>query len=255
MPGYREVARCARCGSLVDAQILSRSKCSKCGQDLSSCAQCVHFDPGARFECTQADHRAGVAQGRRQRVPVLHRRGRPGSAKPHLRSATTRLSRLARARRSTISSSFKHAQTRTRTTTASSQATRTVRVTIPVWLSCRSRRTGAEAASVRHHKPVTLLLFTQTIGGSESGVVAKQVLDEVAHLNDKITVVEKNFILDRRRSRTVRRRQVAGDRRALRRAGHAHALLRRADRLRVRPAGRGRAAGGHRKGRTAGRDA
>lgn len=45
-------------------------------------------------------------------------------------------------------------------------------------------------------KPVTLLLFTQAIGGSESGVVAKQVLDEVARLNDKITVVEKNFVLD-----------------------------------------------------------
>jgi len=45
-------------------------------------------------------------------------------------------------------------------------------------------------------KPVSLLLFTQAIGGSESGVVAKQVLDEVARLNDKITVVEKNFVLD-----------------------------------------------------------
>src|SRR5918993_4608922 len=43
---------------------------------------------------------------------------------------------------------------------------------------------------------VSLLLFTQTIGGSESGPVAKQVLDEVASLNDKITVVEKNFVLD-----------------------------------------------------------
>ena len=53
MPGYRQVARCARCGSLVDAQIMSLSKCAKCGQDLRSCAQCVHFDPGARWECTQ----------------------------------------------------------------------------------------------------------------------------------------------------------------------------------------------------------
>jgi hypothetical protein len=53
MPGYREVARCARCGSLVDAKVFSRSKCHKCSQDLRSCAQCVHFDPGARFECTQ----------------------------------------------------------------------------------------------------------------------------------------------------------------------------------------------------------
>jgi alkyl hydroperoxide reductase subunit AhpF len=45
-------------------------------------------------------------------------------------------------------------------------------------------------------KPVTVLLFTQAIGGSESGVVAKQVLGEVARLNDKITVEEKSFVLD-----------------------------------------------------------
>jgi alkyl hydroperoxide reductase subunit AhpF len=45
-------------------------------------------------------------------------------------------------------------------------------------------------------RPVTLLLFTQTFGGSESGPVARQVLDEVARLNGQITVVEKNFVLD-----------------------------------------------------------
>ena len=44
--------------------------------------------------------------------------------------------------------------------------------------------------------PVSLLLFTQTIGGSEGGPVAKQVLDEVASLNDHISVVEKTFVLD-----------------------------------------------------------
>lgn len=45
-------------------------------------------------------------------------------------------------------------------------------------------------------KPVSLLLFTQTFGGSESGTVAKSILDEIAGLSDKITVVEKNFVLD-----------------------------------------------------------
>ena len=45
-------------------------------------------------------------------------------------------------------------------------------------------------------KRVDVMLFTQAIGGSESGSVARQVLDEVARLNDKITVVEKNFVLD-----------------------------------------------------------
>lgn len=45
-------------------------------------------------------------------------------------------------------------------------------------------------------KPVSLLLFTQTIGGSETGLVARQVLDELAALHDNIAVVEKNFVLD-----------------------------------------------------------
>lgn len=45
-------------------------------------------------------------------------------------------------------------------------------------------------------KRVDVLLFTQAIGGSESGSVARQVLDEVAGLNDHIAIVEKNFILD-----------------------------------------------------------
>ena len=45
-------------------------------------------------------------------------------------------------------------------------------------------------------KRVDVLLFTQTIGGSESGLIAKQVVDEVASLNDKITVIDKSFVLD-----------------------------------------------------------
>ena len=45
-------------------------------------------------------------------------------------------------------------------------------------------------------KKVELLLFTQTIGGSESGLIARQVVDEVASLNDKIAVVDKSFVLD-----------------------------------------------------------
>lgn len=60
---------------------------------------------------------------------------------------------------------------------------------------------ASDEAALRQHfaaidTPVSLLLFTQTIGGSESGPVAKQVLDELAGLNDKISVVEKNFVLD-----------------------------------------------------------
>ena len=53
MMGSREVARCARCGTIVESQIMSLSKCTKCGVDLRTCVQCVHFDPGASLECTE----------------------------------------------------------------------------------------------------------------------------------------------------------------------------------------------------------
>ena len=53
MMGYHAVAKCARCASPVDAEVLSLSTCGKCGQALHACIQCQHFDPGARFECTQ----------------------------------------------------------------------------------------------------------------------------------------------------------------------------------------------------------
>lgn len=47
---------------------------------------------------------------------------------------------------------------------------------------------------------VRLLLFTQTIGGPESALVARQILDEVASLNDRVTVEEVNFVLDKDRA-------------------------------------------------------
>lgn len=53
MPGFREVVRCARCGTLIADAILSGSQCRKCGTDLRTCAQCESFDTGARFECRQ----------------------------------------------------------------------------------------------------------------------------------------------------------------------------------------------------------
>lgn len=58
-----------------------------------------------------------------------------------------------------------------------------------------------DEATLKEHlsvisSPVELLLFTQAIGGSESGTVTKQILGELAALNNKITVVDKNFVLD-----------------------------------------------------------
>jgi hypothetical protein len=53
MMGSREVARCSRCGTIVDTQIMSRSKCPKCQVELRSCIQCVNFNPGATYECAE----------------------------------------------------------------------------------------------------------------------------------------------------------------------------------------------------------
>lgn len=53
MPGFREVVRCARCGSLESVAIGPDSQCRACGAALHACAQCISFDPGAVFECRE----------------------------------------------------------------------------------------------------------------------------------------------------------------------------------------------------------
>ncbi len=55
-----------------------------------------------------------------------------------------------------------------------------------------------QLAGVTHQ--VSLLLFTQTIGGPETALIARQILDEIAALNDRVTVEEVNFVLDKDRA-------------------------------------------------------
>jgi glutaredoxin-like protein len=52
-------------------------------------------------------------------------------------------------------------------------------------------------AGITH--PVTLLFFTQTFGAPDTVLMAKQVVDEVASLNDQVSVEEVNLILDKDR--------------------------------------------------------
>ena len=47
---------------------------------------------------------------------------------------------------------------------------------------------------------VTLLLFTQTIGGPETGLIAKQILDELAGLSERLSIEEVNFVLEGERA-------------------------------------------------------
>ena len=53
MMSSRQVTRCSRCGTIVDVEIMLRSKCPKCQVDLRSCVQCVNFDPSASLECAE----------------------------------------------------------------------------------------------------------------------------------------------------------------------------------------------------------
>jgi predicted nucleic acid-binding Zn-ribbon protein len=53
MPGTRTVSRCAQCGTVLQLVSEPVGQCPKCGFELHSCKQCVHFDPGSRNECRQ----------------------------------------------------------------------------------------------------------------------------------------------------------------------------------------------------------
>jgi hypothetical protein len=55
-----EVFRCARCGNLLALPVAPDGRCGRCGVDLHCCIQCVSFDTGARFECSQASLPARV---------------------------------------------------------------------------------------------------------------------------------------------------------------------------------------------------
>ena len=66
-------------------------------------------------------------------------------------------------------------------------------------LSDQDRQTvRTHLAGIEH--PVTLLLFTQTIGGPETARATKQIVDELASLSDKVTVEEANFVLEKERA-------------------------------------------------------
>jgi hypothetical protein len=53
MPPRVTVARCANCGTLLPPGVDPAGQCPRCNIELHSCKQCVHFDPAARWECTQ----------------------------------------------------------------------------------------------------------------------------------------------------------------------------------------------------------
>ncbi len=54
MMPFREVTRCALCGTQINIEIdgiAFDAQCPKCRADLRTCKNCISFDPGARFQC------------------------------------------------------------------------------------------------------------------------------------------------------------------------------------------------------------
>lgn len=57
MTKFHQVIRCSMCGGTLPSsftEVGATSQCPKCATDLHTCKNCVFFDPGARFECSEA---------------------------------------------------------------------------------------------------------------------------------------------------------------------------------------------------------
>ena len=46
-------ARCSSCGAVLMPGFDPSGECPRCHTELHCCKQCVHFDTGKQFECTQ----------------------------------------------------------------------------------------------------------------------------------------------------------------------------------------------------------
>lgn len=47
-------ARCSNCGAVLAPGFDPNGQCPRCQAEMHCCKQCVHFDTGKQFECTQA---------------------------------------------------------------------------------------------------------------------------------------------------------------------------------------------------------
>ncbi len=48
-----EVFKCARCGNKLSTPVGHADRCARCGTGVHACINCVSFDTGARWECSQ----------------------------------------------------------------------------------------------------------------------------------------------------------------------------------------------------------
>ena len=53
MVGTITLGRCSNCGAVLQSGFDPNGQCPRCGFELHSCKQCMYFDTGEQFECTQ----------------------------------------------------------------------------------------------------------------------------------------------------------------------------------------------------------
>jgi hypothetical protein len=53
MVGTITLGRCSNCGAVLQSGFDPNGPCPRCGFELHSCKQCMYFDTGEQFECTQ----------------------------------------------------------------------------------------------------------------------------------------------------------------------------------------------------------
>ena len=168
MPGFRQVARCARCGTFVDAPDLLAQQVPEMPAGSALVRAVRHFDPAPASSAPRRSRR-----GSRRRTPPTNARftlhAPAGSAKPHRRRARSRPNRPARRRPSTTCSNSRHRKHGRRLLQGGVR--RRARRYRPYdnrhGASFGSGRAGSHAASrPRSTNLSSLLLFTQTIGGS-----------------------------------------------------------------------------------------
>ena len=56
-----EVFKCARCGTKLSTPVAEADRCARCGTAVYACINCVSFDTGARWECSQPAVTARIA--------------------------------------------------------------------------------------------------------------------------------------------------------------------------------------------------
>lgn len=84
--------RCARCGEAnpIGSAAAFEARCTGCGNDLHSCANCVSFDPGAQFECRQPIAARVAPKDRANRCERFEPRARQEFAREKARPADPR---------------------------------------------------------------------------------------------------------------------------------------------------------------------